>query len=189
MGRCSGNGIGSNSAVLSVPAQHQIAGSMSNGLHVVYDIAALALWSLGTLGLGIFAFYSVTASWDRLGGWGVAGVVIGGIVALALALWGRTATLDRISMVRVGLYHLDGKIGRKWVAIGDNGNPRKYYIRVEGQPFKLSRNLYEWLSEGEQVEVAFWQEGWTRSWIWDPVDFPELRSLRVARVEKWVLSD
>jgi len=64
------NGIGGNSAILSVPAQHQIAGSMSNGLHVAYDIAALALWSLGTLGLGIFAFYSAIASWDRLGGWG-----------------------------------------------------------------------------------------------------------------------
>ena len=108
---------------------------MQNGLHVIYDIALLALWSLSTLGVAIFALYSAIASWDWLGGWGVAGVVIGGVVALLFAIWGKTATLDRISMIRSGLRYLDGRVGRKWVATDDNGNPREYYIRVVGQPF------------------------------------------------------
>ena len=159
---------------------------MTNGLHIIYDIAVLALWTLGTLGVGIFAFYSAIASWDRLGGWGMAGVVICGIVALSLALWGLTVTLNRISLMRAGLHYLDGKVGRKWVTTDDKGNPRQCYMRVEGRPFKLTRHVYQWLSEGDRVVVVFWD--WARSQTVARVDKlyrPTLSQTLDERTERW----
>lgn len=146
---------GDNSAVSSVSEQYQVTGSMTNGPHIIYAIAVFALLSFCTLGIGVFAFYSALASPDWLGANGKEWVVIGGIAALSLGFWGSTVTVNRVSMMKAGLHYLNGKVGRMWVTTDDKGNPRRYYIRVEGLPFKVSRHVYEWLSEGHQVVVAF----------------------------------
>ena len=51
---------------------------------------------------------------------------------------------------------LVGNITEKRIILEPDGGRSFYYMRVQGREFSVNKEIYKWVSEGEEGTFAFW---------------------------------
>ena len=80
-----------------------------------------------------------------------------GLVLPPLALWvALFRLLDPLLTVVRERKELAGKVRRKWIATAIYDLEQARYVRVGEWPFQVSRDVYDSLSEGDDVVALYW---------------------------------
>ena len=142
----------------SAPASDERAGSMDDITYRLRDLVGSLVVTVGSLGVGDAAVFWAIRGWTWPGhplGW----LIIGGIVAL---LVGVSAANHLTKALHVGVdccTELAGHVRRKWITTSKSdpsGQRQPCFIWIEEPPFEVSREIHDWLDEGDYVVVACW---------------------------------
>ena len=107
-----------------------------------------ASWSL--LPVGMLTGGIALATWRWFTFWpSVSGIVLSLAGAIALMF-----SAERLLVYLHGMKRLVGILERKWLVNNDE-YVESFHVWVDGLPFEVSQKVYDWLSVGDRVAVAF----------------------------------
>ena len=129
-------------------------------LKMYIRLCGLGLFVLLFLGMtALLIWWVITAYGWEIWLWAVPLIIVAsGWVTFSLLLWAG----DYVKDIRVGCTKLVGSVSRKWDETQSYSSPEgggvttEYNIDIKGMAFQVSKKIYDWLLEGDEVCVSYW---------------------------------